>query len=86
MPLNCSAAQDSWESLGLQGDQTINLKGNQLRTLIEKTDTEAEAPVFWSPDAESWLTGKDPDAGKDWGQKEKQASEDEVGWMAKPVG
>ena len=46
-----------------------------------QTDTEAEAPVLWPPDAKSWLIGKDPDAGKDWGQEEKGTTEDEmVGW------
>ena len=48
---------------------------------IGKTDAEAEAPVLWPPDAKSWLTGKDLDARKDWGQEEKGATEDEmVGW------
>ena len=45
------------------------------------TDAEAEAPILWPPDAKSWLIGKDPDAGKDWGQEEKGTTEDEtVGW------
>ena len=48
---------------------------------IRQTDAEAEAPILWPPDEKSWLTGKDPDAGKDWGQEEKGATEDEmVGW------
>ena len=46
----------------------VNLKGNQPWILIGRTDPEAEAPVFWSPDVNSWLTGKVPDAGKNWGQ------------------
>ena len=59
----------------------VNPKGNQPWTFIGRTDTEAEAPILWPPDAKSWLTGKDPDAGKDWGQ-EKGAAEDEmVGWQ-----
>ena len=60
----------------------VNLKGNQPWTLIGRTDAEAEAPIFWSSDVNSWLTGKVLDAGKDWGQKEKRAaSEDEMaGW------
>ena len=46
-----------------------------------RTDTEAETPILWLPDAESRLTGKDPDAGKDRGQEEKWAAKDEmVGW------
>ena len=45
------------------------------------TDAEAEAPTLWPPDANSWLLGRDLDAGKDWRQKEKVAAEDEmVGW------
>ena len=61
--------------------RSVNLKGNQLWILVGRTDTEAEALIFWSSDANSWLIGKVPDAGKDWGQKEKRASEDEMdGW------
>ena len=46
-----------------------------------RTDVEAETPILWLPDVESWLIGKDPDAGKDWGQEEKGTTEDEmVGW------
>ena len=41
-----------------------------------KTDAEVETPVFWSCEAKSWLIGKDPDAGKAWGQEEKGATED----------
>jgi len=42
---------------------------------------EAEAPILWPPDVKNWLTGKDPDAGKDWVQEEKETREDEmVGW------
>ena len=48
---------------------------------IGRTDAEAEAPILWPPGAKSQLTGKDLDAGKDWGQKEKGEIEDEVvGW------
>ena len=46
-----------------------------------RTDAEAETPVLWPPDAKSWLIGKDPDAGRDWGQEEKGTTEDEMaGW------
>ena len=59
----------------------VNLKGNQPWIFSGRTDAEAEAPVFWSSCANSWLIGKFPDAGKDWGQKEKRASEDGMaGW------
>ena len=59
----------------------VNLKGNQPWIFIETTDAEAETPVLWPPDANSWLIGKDPDAGKDWRQEEKGRTQDEtVGW------
>ena len=59
----------------------VNPKGNQPWISIGSPDAEAEAPIFWPPDVKSWLTGKDPDAGKDWGQEEKALTEDEmVGW------
>ena len=58
-----------------------NPKGNQPWIFIRGTDVEAEAPILWPVDAKSQLTGKDPDAGKDWGQAEKRATEDEmIGW------
>ena len=48
---------------------------------IGRTDAKAEAPVLWPPHAKSCLTGKDPDAGRDWGQEEKGTTEDEMaGW------
>ena len=60
----------------------INPKGNQPWIFIERTDAEAEASILWPPDAKSRLTGKDPDAGEEWGQKEKQATEDKMtGWL-----
>ena len=61
--------------------QLVHPKGDQSWVFIGRTDVEAETPVLWPPDAESWLIGKDPDAGKDWGQEEKGMTEDEmVGW------
>ena len=55
--------------------------GNQPWILIGRTDADAEASILWPPGAKSWFTGKDPDAGRDWGQEEKGATEDEmVGW------
>ena len=60
----------------------VNPKGNQSYIFIGRTADEAEAPVLWPPDAKSWLTGKDPDAGKYWRQEEKGMTEDEVvGWL-----
>ena len=61
--------------------QPVHPQGNQPWIFIGRTDTEAEAPVLWAPDAKIQLTGKDPDAGKDWEQEEKRMTEDEmVGW------
>ena len=58
----------------------VNPKGNQPWIFI-RTVTEAEAPIFQLPGAHSWFTGQDPDAGKDWGQEKKGATEDKmVGW------
>ena len=54
----------------------VNPKGGQPWIFIERTD--AEALILWSPDAKSWLIGKDPDAGEDWRQKEKGVAEDEM--------
>ena len=59
----------------------VNLKGNQPWILTGRIDAETEVPVFWSSDVNSLLVEKDPDARKDWGQKEEKASEDEMfGW------
>ena len=52
-----------------------------LEGWMMKLDAEAETPILWPPDVKKWLTGKDPVAGKDWGQEEKGTTEDEmVGW------
>ena len=61
--------------------QPVHPKGDQSWIFIGRTDAEAETPKLWPPDAKSQLIGKDPDAGKDWGQEEKGVTEDEmVGW------
>ena len=83
MLLNCGAGEDSWESLGLQGDtkdlkEILDPKGNQSWIFIGRTDIEAETQILEPPDAKNWLIGKDPDAGKDWGQEEKGMTEDEM--------
>ena len=57
------------------------LKKIKLWIFIGRTDTEAEAPILWRRDSKKWLTGKDPDAGKDWSEEEKGTIEDEMlGW------
>ena len=67
--------------LDCQEIQPVHAKGDQFWVFIGRTDVEAETPVLWPPDVKSWLTWKDRDAGKDWGQKEKGMTEDEmVGW------
>ena len=58
--------------------QPVHPKGDQSWVFIGRTDAEAEALVLWLPDAKSQLIEKDPDAGKDWGQEEKGATEDEM--------
>ena len=68
-PLDCKAIQP------------VHPKGDQSRVFIGRTDAEAETPILWPPDTKSWLIGKDPDAGRDWGQEEKGMTEDEMaGW------
>ena len=70
MLLNCGVGEDSWESLGLQGDQPW--------VFIRRADVEAETPIVWPPDVKSWFIWKDPDAGNYWGQEEKGTTEDEL--------
>ena len=73
MLLTFGVGEDSWESLGLQGDQPVHPKGDQSWVFIGRTDHET--PVFWLPDVKNWLIWKDPDAGRDWGQEEKGTTE-----------
>ena len=58
----------------------VNPKGNQLWIIIGKADTYGEAPVLWPPDEKSQLIGKDPDAGKVWGQKKRVTEDEMVRW------
>ena len=61
--------------------KSVNPKGNQSWTLVGRTDSEAETLELWPLDVKNWLTGKDPDAGKNWRQEEKGTTEDEMaGW------
>ena len=57
--------------------QPVHPKGDQSWVFIGRTDAEAETPIIWPPHAQSWLIGKDPDTGRDWGQ-EKGMTEDEI--------
>ena len=61
--------------------QPVHPKGDKSWVFTGRTDVEAETPILWPPDVKSWLIWKDPDSGKDWGQEEKETTEDEmVGW------
>ena len=61
--------------------QSVHPKGDQSWVFIGRTDAEAETLILWPPDVKNWLTGKDPDAGKEWRWEEKGMTEDEmVGW------
>ena len=83
MLLSFGVGEDSWESLGLQGDP-VKPKGNQSWIFIGRTDGEAETPILWLPDVKNWLIGKDPDVEKDWRREEG----DDRGWddwMASPT-
>ena len=66
MLLNCGAGKDSWESLGLQGAQASQSKGNQSWIFIGRTDAEAETPLRWPPDEKNRPIGKTPHSGNDW--------------------
>ena len=65
-------------SLDCKEIKPVHPKGNQSWIFIERIAAEAEAPILWLPDVKNWLVGKDPDAGKDWGQEEKGMTEDEM--------
>ena len=68
-------------SLDCKEIKPVNPKGNQSWIFIGRTDAEAETPILWPPDVKNSLTGKNPDAGKDWRQEEKGTTENEmVGW------
>ena len=58
--------------------QPVHPKWDQSWVFIGRTNAEAETPILWPPHAKSWLTRKDPDAGRDWGQEEKGMTEDEM--------
>ena len=73
--------------LDCQEVKPVNPKGNQSWIFIGRTDAEAETPILWPPDSKNWLTGKDPDPGKDWRWEKKGMTEDEmVGWYHRLYG
>ena len=58
--------------------QAVHPKGDQFWVFIGRTDAEAKIPILWLPHVKSWLTRKDPDAERDWGQEEKGTTEDDI--------
>ena len=72
MLLNSGVGEDSWESLDCKEIKPVHPKGNQSWIFIGRTET----PILWPHDAKSQFNGKDPDAGKDWQQKEKRSAAD----------
>ena len=65
--------------------QPVHPKGHQSWVFIGRTDAEAETPILWPPHAKSWLTGTDPDAGKDLGRGGEGDNRGWDGWMAPPT-
>ena len=78
---NCGVEKTLESPLDCKEIQPVNPKGNQSWIFIGRTDAESQTPILWPLHVKSWLTGKDPGAGKDWRQEEKGTTEDErVGW------
>ena len=70
-----------WRPLDSKEIQPVHPEGDQSWVFTGRTDAEAKAPILWPPRVKSWLIGKDPDAGRDWGQEEKGPTEGEMaGW------
>ena len=82
MFLNCGVVlEKTLESpLDFKEIKPVNPRGNQFWIFIRRADVEAEAPISQPPDAKNWLTGKDHDTGKDWGQEEKGTEDEIVVW------
>ena len=81
MLLNCVLEETLKSPSDCKEIQPVHPKGNPSWIFTGRTDAEAETPILWPLHAKSWLIGKDPDAGRDWGQEEKGTTEDEMaGW------
>ena len=84
MLLNYGVGENSWaleSALDCKENQPVHSEGDQSWMFFGMDDAKAETPVLWPPHAKSWLIGKDPDAGRDWGQEEEGMTEDEMaGW------
>ena len=89
-PKNCCfwtvVLEKTFESpLDCKEIQPVHPKGDQSWVFIGRTDAEAETPIFWLPHAKSWLIEKDPDAGRDWGQRGEGDNRGWDGWMVSPT-
>ena len=81
MPLIVVLEKTLESPLDFKEIQPVHSKGDQSWVFFGRTDVKAETPIPWPPHAKSWLIGKEPDAGRDWGQEEKGTTEDEMaGW------
>ena len=81
MLVNCGVEKTLESPLDCQEIQPVHPKENQPWVFIGRSDVEAETLILWPADAKSWLIWKDPDVEKDWGQEEKQMTEDKIiGW------
>ena len=81
MLLNCGVGEKLLRVLDCKEIQPVHATGNRSWVFIGRTDVEAETPIFWPPDAKSWLIWKDPDVGNDWRLEKKGTTEDErVRW------
>ena len=85
MLLNYGVEKTLESPLDCKEIQPVHPKGDQSWVFIGRTDVEAETPILWPPHAKSWLTGKSPDAWRDWGQEEKGNNRGWDGWMASPT-
>ena len=78
MLLNCGVEKALESPLDCKESQPVHSEGDQSWVFFGRNDAKAETPVLWPPHAKSWLIGKDSDAGRDWGQEEKETTEDEM--------
>ena len=76
----CCSREGCWESLDCKEIQPVHPKGDKSWMFIGRTDAEAETPILWPPNWKNWLTGIDPDAGKDWRWDKGKTKNEMVGW------
>ena len=78
MLLNCGVEKALESPLDCKEIQPVHSERDQPWDFFGRNDAKVEIPVLWPPHAKSWLIGKDSDAGRDWGQEEKETTEDEM--------